>query len=354
MRILVTGGCGFVGSNLAVKLKEKYPDYKLFALDNLRRRGSELNLTRLQSLNVQFIHGDIRNREDLDGLPPVDLIIEASAEPSVLAGLDGNPQYLVNTNFNGTINCLDLALKYKSAFIFLSTSRVYPIDRLEAIRYTETETRFNIAARQNINGISPAGVSESFPINGFRSLYGASKLSAELIVNEYHHFFDLPTVINRCGVLTGPYQMGKVDQGFVVLWIARHFWKKKLAYFGYGGLGKQVRDLLYIDDLFELIDYQIHHMKKVDGQTFNVGGGQTTNVSLLELTALCQEITGNRIEIARVKENRKADIRIYISDHTKISAISNWQPKTGTRQIVHNIFNWIRDHEFELKKILAP
>ena len=353
MKLLITGGCGFVGSNLARNILRKYPGYSVTVFDNLSRRGSELNIPDLNDRGVRFIHGDIRNREDLFSLPHFDLIIEASAEPSVMAGLDGRRRYLINTNLNGAVNLLELALKNKAVFLFLSTSRVYPINHLEAIRYYETATRFNIADQQILNGITQAGVSESFPIDGFRSLYGASKLSAELIINEYHQFFGLQTIINRCGVIAGPYQMGKVDQGFVVHWIASHFWKKDLSYFGYGGLGKQVRDILYIDDLFQLIDYQIHHIEKMNGLTFNAGGGKMVNTSLLELTELCREVTGNYIKIQSVKENRKADIRIYLSDFSKISSISTWTPKTSLHDMVENIFDWIHKNESTLKNILS-
>src|SRR5882762_10114229 len=136
--ILITGGAGFVGSSIAIELKTKYPAYTVTALDNLKRRGSELNISRLAAAGVKFLHGDIRNREDLESINEnVDCIIEASAEPSVLAGIDGMPDYLLNTNLVGTINCLNLAVKKKAAFIFLSTSRIYPIENIENIRFTE-------------------------------------------------------------------------------------------------------------------------------------------------------------------------------------------------------------------------
>lgn len=238
--ILITGGAGFVGSALAIELKTKYTNYQVISLDNLKRRGSELNLSRLKSAQVEFFHGDIRNTEDFASLPKIDTIIEASAEPSVLAGLNGTPDYVVNTNLMGTINCLNFAVKNKSDFIFLSTSRVYPIEKIELAELDEKETRFVISPNQILNGISEEGISEDFPLEGFRSIYGATKLCSELLITEYNQFYKIKTVVNRCGVLTGPWQMGKVDQGVIVLWMARHFWKQDLGYFGYGGTGKQV------------------------------------------------------------------------------------------------------------------
>lgn len=350
--ILITGGCGFVGSSLCIEFKNKYPDYHIFALDNLKRRGSELNIKRLKELGIHFVQGDIRNKEDLEFKEKFDTIIDAAAEPSVLAGLSGSTDYLINTNFNGTVNCLNLALKNKSDFIFLSTSRIYPIGSIENIKFEEKDTRFQISGSQSFQGISTKGLSESFPIEGSRSLYGSTKLASELFVKEYQELMGIRAVINRCGVLTGPWQMGKVDQGVIVLWVARHFWKGKLGYFGYGGKGKQVRDILHIKDLFRLLDYQLHNMNKVNGETFNVGGGQEISISLKELTALCEEVTGNKIQIEEVPETRTADIRIYITDNAKVTAATGWTPAITPKEIISDIYNWIKANETELKGIL--
>jgi CDP-paratose 2-epimerase len=350
--ILITGGAGFVGSALALNLKDKYSNYQIICLDNLKRRGSELNIPRLKYAGISFVHGDIRNKEDFDGLPPVDLIIEASAEPSVMAGINSSPDYLLNTNLIGTINCLNFALKNKSHFIFLSTSRIYPIKNIEKIKYVEGETRFQLAELQDIVGVTKNGLSEDFPLNGSRSLYGTTKLSSELIIQEYQAFYGLKTIINRCGVLTGPWQMGKVDQGVVVLWAARHFWKKSLSYVGYGGTGKQVRDILHTDDLFRLVDWQIQNIDQLDGEIFNVGGGNEVSVSLLELTKICEQITGNKIAIESIKETRQADIPVYITDNTKVTSITGWTPTIKPIQILNEITEWISKNEKDLAPIL--
>lgn len=352
--ILITGGAGFVGSNLAILIKRKYPSYKVLCLDNLRRRGSELNLLRLRQLGIEFVHGDIREENDFAQIQgPVDCVIDAAAEPSVLAGLNGNTDYLIGTNLNGTIHALNFALKRRAKFVYLSTSRVYPIRTIEEINVEETATRYELADHQTIAGVSRNGISEKFPLEGARSLYGATKLASELMVEEYHAMFGLRTVTNRCGVLTGPYQMGKADQGVVVLWMARHFWKKSLSYVGYGGTGKQVRDMLHIDDLFELIDLQLHHIEKFNGQTFNIGGGRTVSASLQELTQICREISGNTIPIDGVDETRQADIRIYLSDCAKIQALTGWEPKISVQRILIDVFSWIKDNEHSLKPILT-
>jgi CDP-paratose 2-epimerase len=351
--ILITGGAGFVGSSLALEFKNQYPTYSIICFDNLKRRGSELNIKRLISHGIKFIHGDIRNKEDFDSVSEgIDVLIEASAEPSVLAGINGTPDYLLNTNLVGTINCLNFALKNKADFIFLSTSRIYPIDKIEQIAFEESETRFLISELQRLPGITARGISEAFPLQGYRSLYGASKLSSELLIAEYNHFYGLKTVINRCGVLTGPWQMGKIDQGVMVLWVARHFWKKPLSYIGYGGQGKQVRDMLHVNDLFRLIDIQIHQIEKYSSRTLNVGGGDRISLSLRELTDICKQVTGNTISIESVEEERQADIRIYITDNTEVNHLSGWEPQISPLQIVEEVFEWIRENESDLKPIL--
>jgi CDP-paratose 2-epimerase len=352
--ILITGGAGFVGSSIAIHIMRNHPDHSVTCLDNLKRRGSELNLPRLAANGIRFVHGDIRNREDLYPFFDMGLttMIEASAEPSVLAGLDNAPDYLINTNLMGTVNCLYLAARTKADFIFLSTSRVYPIGNIEQIAFDENDTRFLILGRQDIKGVSAAGIAEGFELDGHRSLYGASKLASEFLIREFNHFYQLRTVIDRCGVITGPWQMGKVDQGVIVLWVARHFWKKELAYFGYGGKGKQVRDILHIDDLCRLIDYQLHHMDEMNGRLFNAGGGAEISVSLRELTDVCRKVTGNTVEIREVKEDRQADIRVYITDNSAVTAATGWQPRIGVERIVEDIYQWIKTNETVLKPIL--
>lgn len=352
MKILITGGAGFVGSALALSLKKNYPSYEITCLDNLRRKGSELNVARLTKAGIQFVHGDIRNKEDFDSLPMVDSVVEASAEPSVLAGLNGSPDYLMNTNLVGTINCLNYAVKSKANFIFLSTSRIYPIKALENLDFIESETRFELTDNQKVRGVSSKGIAEDFPLDGARSLYGTTKLASELIIAEYNEFYGLKTVINRCGVLTGPWQMGKVDQGVMVLWVAKHFFEQQLAYIGFGGTGKQTRDMLHVADLYRLIDWQLHNIDKVNGEILNAGGGVEVSASLQELTKICQEVTGKTIPIKQVTENRPADIRLYITDNTKVTNLTGWKPEIGMKQIVQEITEWLEENKEALEPIL--
>lgn len=351
-KILVTGGAGFIGSSLCIKLKEKYPEYGIIAFDNLKRRGSELNLADFKKLGIDFLHGDIRNIEDLSSAGSFDILIEASAEPSVLAGLNSDPTYIINNNLFGSINCFNACLKNKALLIFLSTSRVYPIERIERANFVEEDTRFSFTENQAEKGISKIGISEELSLDGSRSFYGTTKLSSELFIKEYSEFYGLEAAVTRFGVIAGPRQMGKTDQGVVTLWMAKHFWNRSLNYIGYGGTGKQVRDILHIDDLVGLIDFQIHNIDKFKGEVFNAGGGLQLSASLLEMTKICNEITGNKIKIVSQTQNRPADLRIYITNNEKINRATGWKPEKLITDIFTDIFHWLKDNEKLLKPIL--
>lgn len=211
----------------------------------------------------------------------------------MLAGLDSDLDYLVQTNFNGTVNLLQLARKHGAGFIFLSTSRVYPVEQLKSISLATTGTRFHANASQPMAGCGANGITHEFPLQGARSLYGATKLASELMVQEFAAAFGLQAVINRFGVIAGPWQMGKVDQGVVALWVAAHLFKRPLQYIGFGGEGLQVRDVMHIHDLCRLVEMQCGNLQHWNGTAFNAGGGMASSCSLAELTTFCTEVTGS-------------------------------------------------------------
>jgi CDP-paratose 2-epimerase len=351
--ILITGGAGFVGANLAALYKQACADVAVTAFDNLKRRGSELNLPRLRRLGVNFVHGDIRCREDVEGWPNFDLLIDCSAEPSVQAGIDGTPLPVLQNNLVGTLHCLEAARRRQAAFLFLSTSRVYPIERLNTLAHCEDATRFRWTAEERLPGYSSEGIGEAFPLEGPRSLYGATKLAAELILQEYAYSFKMPVLINRCGLLAGPWQMGKVDQGVVTLWVARHHFGSPLRYVGFGGQGKQVRDVLHVEDLFDLLQSQGRRMECWDGRVVNVGGGVSVSVSLRELTDLCREATGRTVPIAAEAATSPVDIRLYLTDARQAQSQFHWRPRRTVPTIVNDIAVWLRGHEATLRPLLA-
>jgi len=353
MRILITGGAGFVGSSICLSLSQKYPDYQWIAFDNLKRRGSEFNVSLLKSNKIEFMHGDVRNEEDLAAAGAFDVLIDAAAEPSVLSGLNSDPKYVINNNLFGSINCFNACLKHKAKLIFLSTSRVYPIERIENANFTEEAARFSFSKNQTEAGLSEKGVSENLTLSGYRSFYGATKLSCEQFLQEYSKFYGLKTAITRFGVIAGPGQMGKTDQGVVTLWMANHYWKKSLTYIGYGGTGKQVRDILHADDLVRLIDLQIHKTELFDGKIYNAGGGLQNSASLQEMTSICEAVTGNKITINSHPENRPADMRVYITDNAKIETETGWKPTHNAETVLTDIFNWLNKNESQIKSYFS-
>jgi CDP-paratose 2-epimerase len=205
---------------------------------------------------------------------------------------------------------------------------------------------------QSVAGASSAGICEDFPLTGPRSLYGATKLSCELILQEYVEMYGVKAIVNRCGVLAGAWQMGKTDQGVITLWVARHLFRRGLAYIGYGGRGKQVRDVLHVDDLYRLLEIQLRCIERLSGRVFNVGGGLEGSVSLCELTDLCRQATGARIDIASEPANRPADVRLYVSDCRRIGAETQWKPTIAVPAIVEEIARWIRDNRGMLEPVL--
>lgn len=337
--VLITGGCGFIGSNLAIAFLGQGD--RVVALDNLSRRGSEILRDRVQRAGGEFVRGDIRHPADLDQVKgPVDLMIECSAEPSVLVGVNGNDaEFMVQNNLVGSLHCFEFARRKKAPVIFLSTSRVYPYDALNRQEYREEPRRFTPA--RSGPGFGPEGVGIDFPLSGARSLYGATKLASEIMLQEYSHQYDLPAVINRCGVVAGPWQLGKQDQGVFTHWLVSHLLKRPLSYIGFGGKGKQVRDLLHIDDLVDLVLLQSRQISSFRGEIFPVGGSTFSSLSLLEATDLCQRLTGNRIPLSEQPENRPADVIWFVTDNRPTTERLGWRPTRDAETILRDTRDWL-------------
>jgi CDP-paratose 2-epimerase len=352
-RLLITGGAGFVGSSLAVRLAERHSEWEILAFDNLYRRGSELNVPRLEKAGVEFVEGDVRERDRLLSLAPCSALIECSAEPSVMSGVDGDTSYLVHTNLTGAYNCLELARRDGAFFVFLSTSRVYPIEPLRSLELIETGTRLEPAPRQALPGAGREGISERFPLAGARTFYGATKLAAEHLIEEYANDFGLRAAVDRCGVIAGPWQMGRVDQGVFSWWLLAHLLDLPLDYIGFSGTGKQVRDLLHVDDLVDLVDEQLCEPDRWSGVTANVGGGRERSLSLLEATGLCRELTGNEVAVGAESATRPGDVPVYLSDCRRLAGLTSWRPKRTSRDVFSDMRDWAATHEDALRYSLC-
>lgn len=333
MRILITGACGFVGCTVAERLRAGWPDWEIVGLDNLIRAGSERNRSRLSKLGVRFVHGDIRHASDLESLARCDWIIDGAANPSVLAGVDGrtSSRQLIEHNLLGTVNLLELARNWEAGFLMLSTSRVYSIPALAAIEVRPGGDRFVPSLSKPIAGLSAAGVAESFSTEPPLSLYGSSKRASELLALEYGAAYRLPVFVNRCGVLAGAGQFGRVDQGIFSFWI--HSWhaRRPLKYIGFGGSGHQVRDCLHAGDLAPLLAAQITQPSREAPKVLNVSGGLKQSASLRQLSEWCAQRFGKH-EVATDPSQRPFDVPWLVLDSTGVQNAWEWTPKVGLEE----------------------
>ncbi len=345
MRILITGICGFVGSTLARGLREGWPDWEIVGLDNFARPGSETNRRPLREAGLKLFHGDVRNPSDLETLPRCDWIIEAAANPSVLAGVDGkaSSRQLIEHNLVGTINVLELLQQWRCGFTLLSTSRVYAIRALAAIPVETRGDRFVPRSEAHLPGFSARGVGEEFSTEPPLSLYGSSKRASELLACEYAESFGLPVSILRCGVLAGPGQFGKSDQGIFSFWI--HSWcrKRPLKYIGFKGTGCQVRDCLHARDLLSLVAQQIQSPRPDAPRVLNVSGGSGQSASLRQLSAWCADRFGPNAVGAEAKD-RPFDVPWLVLDSTRAAQTWGWTPRTPLEAIWTEIAEHAEKH----------
>ncbi len=350
MRICITGVAGFVGSRLAQLLASSMTGLTLFGIDNLSRRGSETNLAALKGIGCTFHHGDIRSTEDLASLPPADWIIDCAAIPSVMAGLAGDSATLVGHNLFGTIHLLEKCRRDHSGFLMLSTSRVYSIPQLAAYPLSEAVSRLVPDTRGVFpSGSSIDGIGEGFSTEAPVSLYGATKLASEVMALEYSATYGFPVWINRCGVIAGAGQFGKIDQGVVSFWIYQWLLERPLAYIGFGGRGKQVRDFLAPEDLAELVVRQIRDPGRPVPKVLNVGGGIEHSTSLCELSDYCTQRFGRPHDVKSSSEDRPFDIPYYVTDNRLVDKSWGWKPTTPAERTLDSIAQWAEDHRSRLE-----
>jgi CDP-paratose 2-epimerase len=344
MRILVTGACGFVGSTLIRELRSRHPEYSIVGLDNFLREGSRGNREPLEGLGVRVEEGDIRSAADLDRVGAADWVVDCAAEPSVLAGVQGNTSSfgVMDHNLIGTIQLLEFCKRQRAGFVLLSTSRVYSIKPLAGLAVEAVDGGFRPQRFLPEIGLTAAGISERFPTSSPISLYGASKLCSETLALEYGDAFGFPVWINRCGVLAGAGQFGRADQGIYSFWIRSWRDGLPLRYIGFDGRGSQVRDCLHPRDLVPLLHKQLSGTKPttdgspIDLRICNFAGGTANACSLAQLSAWCRDHFGNR-EVACQLEPRPYDLPWVVLDAGRAKRLWDWQPFTPLATICKEI-----------------
>jgi CDP-paratose 2-epimerase len=368
MRLLITGICGFAGSTIAREMLAHQQGLQIIGLDSLIRRGSETNVEPLRAHGIDVRVGDIRDRATVEALPAVDWILDCAANPSVLAGVDGqtSSQDLLDHNLAGTIHLLEHCRRHGAGFILLSTSRVYSIEPLATLPVKIINDAFapdlaSLSASLS-SVLSQKGVSENFPTTPPISLYGASKKCSEILALEYSSTFAFPVWINRCGVLAGAGQFGKADQGIFSYWI--HSWaqKKPLKYIGFDGHGHQVRDCLHPRDLVPLLVKQIQTTPSAPSDShsgfvpffpspsgssvavathgaprvLNLSGGIDSAMSLRQLSDWCADRFGPH-NVESDLTPRPFDIPWIVLDSSAAKAAWEWTPLTPREKILEEI-----------------
>jgi CDP-paratose 2-epimerase len=345
MRIVITGICGFVGSELALQLRERFADALIVGIDNFSRPGSETTRPRLTAAGITVKHGDVRCASDVDTLGGADWVIDAAANPSVLVGVDGrtSSRQAVEHNLGGTLNVLEFCKATAAGLVLLSTSRVYSIKSLNALPLAVRDDAF--APDESAlwpHGASAAGLTEDFPTAGPVSLYGATKAASEALAIEYGDAFGLPIVINRCGVLAGAGQFGTAEQGIFSFWLRAWASGRPLAYFGFDGTGHQVRDALHPVDLADLIERQLRAGRAASG-IWSVGGGSANAMSLARLSAWCADHFGPR-EIRAERSARKWDVPWVVMDTARVRDRFAWTASMRIADILMEIADHHRRH----------
>jgi CDP-paratose 2-epimerase len=350
MKILITGVCGFVGSRLAMALQELFPGVEIAGVDNLLRPGSEGNRGMLAARGIRYVHGDVRMRSDVDTLPASNWVIDAAANPSVLAGIDGKsgPRQLNEHNLAGTLNILEYCREKKAGLILLSTSRVYSIRDLAGLPVAESSGAFRLLEGKPLPaGTSNAGITEAFSVRQPISLYGATKLASEVMAIEYGATFGFPVWINRCGVLAGAGQFGTAEQGLFSFWLHAHAKRLPLRYIGFGGFGHQVRDAFHPDDLAALVAIQLRRDPPADA-IFNAGGGAGNSMSIAQLTEWCDKRFGTHAPSSDPKP-RPFDLPWVVMDSGRARRELGWSAERKLTDILNEIAEHVRQNPDWLK-----
>lgn len=340
MKILINGGCGFLGSNLASYGIEQGHEITVF--DNLSRLGASSNLAWLKSLGeFEFIHGDTRNKNDVENTiknGKFDAVFHLAGQVAMTTSL-ANPYKDFEINTMGTFNVLDSIRKYspETAILFSSTNKVY--GDLENYTYEETETRYKCKEYPN-------GFDESVPLD-FRSPYGCSKGAADQYVLDYSRMFGIKGVVFRHSSMYGSRQFATYDQGWIG-WFVQKAIEKKMdpdtAPFTISGNGKQVRDILHAKDMINLYYSGLENITGICGEAYNIGGTMDQSLSLLELFNMLNELLDIKMEYTQLPP-RQSDQKVFVADIGKINSRIGWKPEVTAREGITSMINWVRNKE---------
>jgi len=339
MKILITGICGFVGSSVAESLAERREGISIWGIDSLMRPGSETNRPKLEKLGVRVVHGDIRAASDFESLPAVDWVIDAAANPSVLAGVQGgfSSRQLFEHNLASLVNVLEHCKAHGAGLSLLSTSRVYSIPALAALPLRVDGNAFQLDESANLPpGVSAEGLGIEFSTRAPISLYGSTKLASEAVALEYGEAFGFPVWINRCGVLAGAGQFGTPDQGIFSYWIHAHQRGERLRYIGFDGTGKQTRDLFHPRDLTVLLDAQMNTARSGGQRVYTAGGGRKNAISLAGLNAWCDARFRPHTPEADLRP-RPFDVPWVVMDSHDAQRDFGWRPEVSMACIFEQI-----------------
>lgn len=337
MNILITGGCGFLGSNLASYGINK--KYNITIFDNLSRYGSYSNLLWLKEIgDFNFIHGDIRNKNDIENIIKqnnFDAVFHLAGQVAMTTSIE-NPYKDFEINSLGTLNILDSVRKYSqnTHIFYSSTNKVY--GDLERFNYEETDTRYICKEYNN-------GFPENINLE-FHSPYGCSKGAADQYMIDYHRIFNIKTTVFRHSSMYGSRQFATYDQGWIGWFCQKAIEKKynKNSIFTISGNGKQVRDILHAKDMIELYYLALENTDKVSGKYYNIGGGMEQSLSLLELFNMLNDILNIKLEYD-CKPFRVSDQKVFVADISKINKDINWLPKVKAREGIEEMIYWIEN-----------
>ncbi len=339
MRILISGICGFVGSTLARCLLDHEASLQIVGVDNFIRPGSSRNVEPLRSLGIKLLHADVRAESDLETITRLDWIIDAAANASVVAGIDGTTtsRQLVEHNLYGTVNLLEMAKRCGAGFLLISTSRVYSILPLATLQVEEQNGAFWPGRSESLTpGLSAHGINEQFPTSPPLSLYGTSKLASELLAVEYGNAFGFPVWINRCGVMAGAGQFGRPDQGIFAFWINAYLRGLPLYYLGFNGQGLQTRDCFHPADLVPLFVKQMNRNSDQKPVIVNLGGGTANAMSLAQVSDWCAARFGKRTVRSDLTQ-RPYDLPWVVMDSRLAEEKWEWRPSTPLEEILQEI-----------------